>query len=697
MTLGAARLDAISGGALEAVPGSRALVEGFVVSQPSHSRGLTRLVVRSDAGRLMVQSPDPADGVETGSGIRAAGKLTPAPGWLAGQLRRQGVSMVLHAARIDPTGTSRGGPAGWVDRMRRRGEEALGRGMPEREAALARGFVLGQDDSIDEATTEDFQRSGLAHLLAVSGQNVVLLGLLMVPLLALTGLGVRARLLAIGLVIALYVPLAGGGASIQRAGAMGIAGLLAAAASRPASRLYGLLLAVVATLAFNPLASTDIGWQLSFAAVAGIYLLAAPLSRRLRGNGADGGGWRGPAADVAAVTIAATLATAPLTAFHFGRIPVATLIANLLAAPAVAPAMWLGMIAAAVGQIEPVLALPFNIVNSVLLAYVAEVAHVFGSPGWAVFEVEVDGVATLAALYLALASLTSLALWFTRRGGRAGPGRIPVTMVVVAVAILTVLVLGGGGRRELNPPPPGGARIEVLDVGQGDAILLRPDAVDPVLVDGGPPGGDIEGALDSAGVDDLSAVLLTHEHLDHFGGIFDVLGRYDPDRLLYDQAPPDLLSAARSAGTVPVRISQGDTIGFGDLEMEILWPPADAAAVTDDDPNSHSIVGLLEWRRFRMLLTGDAEAGMAPLDPGPLDVLKVAHHGSDDTGLPGLLARTSPRLAVIAVGEGNSYGHPDASTLDDLEAAGSRILRTDEDGTVSIVLGDGPPRVETGR
>ena len=86
---------------------------------------------------------------------------------------------------------------------------------------------------------------------------------------------------------------------------------------------------------------------------------------------------------------------------------------------------------------------------------------------------------------------------------------------------------------------------------------------------------------------------------------------------------------------------------------------ADAAAVTDDDPNSHSIVGLLEWRRFRMLLTGDAEAGMAPLDPGPLDVLKVAHHGSDDTGLPGLLARTSPRLAVIPVGEGKEDDETD--------------------------------------
>ncbi len=131
MTLGAARLDAISGGALEVVPGSRASVKGFVLSQPSHSRGMTRLVVQSDAGRLMVESPDPADGVETGSGtgVDLNGQLGWPPDWLAGDLERQGVPMVLHAERIDPTGNLAGrGPTGLVDRMRNRACAALGRG-----------------------------------------------------------------------------------------------------------------------------------------------------------------------------------------------------------------------------------------------------------------------------------------------------------------------------------------------------------------------------------------------------------------------------------------------------------------------------------------------------------------------------------------------------------------------------------------
>ena len=144
--------------------------------------------------------------------------------------------------------------------------------MPEREAALARGFVLGEDDRIDGRTRDDFQRSNLTHLLAVSGENVILLGVLAWPLLALVGLPLRARLIGTLCLIAIYVPVTGAGPSIQRAGVMGAAGLIAALADRPRSRWYAVLLAAAATLAVDPRADGDVGWQLSFAAVIGIML-----------------------------------------------------------------------------------------------------------------------------------------------------------------------------------------------------------------------------------------------------------------------------------------------------------------------------------------------------------------------------------------------------------------------------------------
>src|SRR5690349_11900771 len=153
--------------------------------------------------------------------------------------------------------------------------------MPPREGELARGFVLGEDERIDEATKEDFRRSGLSHLLAVSGENVTLLALLAMPVLGFLGIPLRERLFWMLGLIAVYVPVAGAGPSIQRAGVMGAIGVLAVIGGRRASRLYALALAAVVTLAIDSSVAADIGWQLSFAAVLGILFLATPLRQAI--------------------------------------------------------------------------------------------------------------------------------------------------------------------------------------------------------------------------------------------------------------------------------------------------------------------------------------------------------------------------------------------------------------------------------
>ena len=157
------------------------------------------------------------------------------------------------------TGERRGGVAGALDAVRRRAERGLERGLRGEDAALLRGMVLGQDERLSDAVRDEFQVSGLAHLLAVSGQNVMLLAILVLAAAAAVGLPLRARLALALLLVAAYVPLAGGGPSIQRAGVMGAAGLVAALAGRPASRWYALGLAAAATLALNPLARARAG------------------------------------------------------------------------------------------------------------------------------------------------------------------------------------------------------------------------------------------------------------------------------------------------------------------------------------------------------------------------------------------------------------------------------------------------------
>jgi competence protein ComEC len=596
---------------------------------------------------------------------------------------------------------------GHREEIRGRAEDALGRGMPAREAELARGFVLGEDDRIDAATVEDFRRSGLSHLLAVSGQNIALLALLAMPLLAALGIPLRTRLLWILAAIVVYVPLAGGGPSILRAGVMGGISVLATLAGRRSSRLYALALAAVVTLVIEPRIGADIGWQLSFAAVFGILALASHLRAAIAGRiGARG--WRGALAEGAALTIAATLATAPLIAFHFGTVSTTTLFANLLALPAVAPAMWLGMLAAIAGQVPDFPVAIVNAINAPLLAYIAQVAAWCGRPSWAYLYLEL-GMSGLIASYLALAvaaiSLPALlrrrriaTLRAPRRRVRRDGARHAGALAGVGVLALALIWAGSGGGVDAGAGPVAGLRVSVLDVGQGDAILLQPAGAPAVLVDGGPPGDDLEADLRSAGVARLAVAVVSHEQSDHAGGIEELLGRLPVDRLAYARLSRGLRGRAEAAGVRPVRIAAGAVLRSGRLRIEVLWPPPALLAdpLAGADPNTQALVLLACWRDFSMLLTADAEAAAVPLDPGPVDVLKLAHHGSEDAGLDALLERTAPQLAVISVGADNPFGHPTPATLGSLARHGVPTLRTDLDGTIAIEIGRRAVEIETG-
>jgi competence protein ComEC len=537
----------------------------------------------------------------------------------------------------------------------------------------------------------------------VSGQNVALLALLAMPVLALLGMPLRVRLVWVLGLIAVYVPLTGAGPSIQRAGVMGALSVLATLRGRRSSRLYALAVAAAVTLAIDPGVATDVGWQLSFAAVLGILFLAAPLAAAIGAllGGDQRPGARGPLAaamvEGAAMTTAATLATAPLIAFHFGEVSTVTLAANLLALPAVAPAMWLGMLTAAAGQVPGLPVEAINLPAALLLAYVAQVAAWCARPSWASIEVSL-GSGGLAASYAAIAAgafLVPRLLHRLRIASRRRVGRPSM----VALAALAALVLAAGGAGSSGaPPPPAGLRITILDVGQGDAILLQPAAAPAILVDGGPPGDGLAGMLRGAGVGRLAAAVVTHDQSDHAGGIEEALGTVPMEALLYGVADRRLVEEAAAAGLRTSRVAAGDRLRSGRLRLDFVWPPPTllGGSHAGEDPNRLALVAVARWGRFSMLLSADAEAESTPLDPGPVDVLKVAHHGSEDAGLDDLLERTMPRLAVISAGEDNPYGHPTAPTLATLASHGVRTLRTDRDGAVVIEVRGATVEVRTG-
>jgi competence protein ComEC len=710
--LGTLRVTAVDAGARRAGPDGTA-VSGTAIllehPRPSQfgSSAPIRLTSGRAAGATMLgrvdgRRPWPGGG-EPGVILRVAGTAgRPAAGgsfdWRA-YLRRRGIAYELAVDSLADTGRRRGGPSGAIDSMRRRAEAALGAHVTRAKAALARGMVLGQDELVDPLVRDDFRRSGLAHVLAVSGQNVMLLCALALPLLGWSGAGPRVRVVVLIGLIALYVPLAGAGASLQRAGIMGAAGLVAVAAGRAASRWYALELAAVVTLAANPRVVGDTGWQLSFAAVLGILVLAKPLQASMRGL---------PRllAEGVAVTLAATIATAPLIAHDFGWVSLAGLPANVVALPVVAGIMWAGMLQSALAQLPDLAGVPHaavevvGLVDGVLLGALRSIARTFAeAPGSTV----VLPLGSRGALVLAYALIGTAIAAARRAARRAEPRasaaaaawrRLPSRGRVAAAALTAGFVAVGWRYATEPPPPPTRPTVSFLDVGQGDATLIQDGAGAAVLFDGGPPEARVYRKLKAAGVRRLDLMVATHQSRDHQGGLHEVLERI-PTRLLlengYGTRDPDFRRLLEDADARHVRHAAaraGQVLRVGRLTIRILSPPARATAgLPPDDPNPYGVAAIVSEGDFDLWLSADAESeAILPLPLRPVEAMKVSHHGSEDPGLPQVLRRLRPQVAAIEVGARNTYGHPAPSTLAALRRAVPHVYRTDRDGTVKLAF-----------
>lgn len=666
---------------------------------------LARLPEPRSAGTVEgAQAPE----LRVGEILRVSARVEMLRPWEEFQ-RRRGAPVALTVVALQRTGRNRAGLAGWLDAVRERGRRGLQAGPASGDAAVLRGMVLGEDHAIEEAVRNEFERSGLAHLLAVSGQNVMLLCVLVLALGAAAGVSLRARLAMALVLVALYVPITGAGPSIQRAGVMGAAGLVAALAGRPASRWYALILAAAITLALNPRAVEEPGWQLSFAAVIGLLLGAAPLTERLARRSLPR-----PVAEVTALTVLATVATAPLLVHHFGELSLVALPANLLAVPAVSPVMWLGMAAVAAAQVDPRLAAPLTAINEPFVAYIEWVAHVVAKPAFATTAVTLSWPLGVLGSYLLMgvSAFVCPLLWRSPyaaaiRSGLTGLGgdpdaprrRVPVVTGIAVASALAAYGLVVRGSASPSSPRAHELVVSFLDVGQGDATLLQTDDAS-MLFDTGPPDGPILERLDEAGVERLDSLVITHAQADHEGAALAVMTRFRPRIVLNggsgwpSPTQARLQAAARTAGSQVVPAHAGQELELDGIGVETLWPPALGDQTPSGDPNQRALVAHIRHGGFDLLLPADAESDvLAGLDLPRVEALKVSHHGSEDAGLPAVLERLGPAMAAIEVGRGNSYGHPAPSTLVALKTV-PRVFRTDRDGTVRLRVHAGAMTVE---
>ncbi|MDF2630841.1 MAG: ComE-like competence protein [Symbiobacteriaceae bacterium] len=710
--------------------GTKVTLVGTIVSDPElrQPRGGTYIVQaeevegRPAAGKVSVtQFGDKMP--RFGERVEMQGSLKPPPGPKtpggfdrAAYLARQGVYLTLDTGEPIVRGPGR------VNLLRRvavaarlRLEASLRASLPERDAALMAGLLLGSRADLPGDIKEAFRASGVFHLLAVSGGNLAMVIAPLVLLLRRAGLSKRAAAAAGIPAVIFFVFLTGAGPSVTRAGFMALLVLLGTVLRREKDAVNTLGAAVSILLLSSPGLLFDLGFQLSVCATLGILLFARPIEQRLtpvlqKVLGEKVGHL---AAQGLSVTFGAQLLVEPISLYNFGAFSTIAPVANLLVLLFLEPVVQLGSVAAVAGLVVPTLATLLNLpVRLGLWLLITLVKGTSLIPG-AYLEVGRLPAAWAVAWYavLAVVAVPALRTKAVAMAPLAARARSPRRALTAAAALGLLLATGFTWRIALAAPPDT-LTVTFLDVGQGDAVVIQAPGGKTMLIDAGAylpddpktgrpgynAGADVVVPfLESRGIRRLDYFVLTHPDLDHAGGGSAVLQSVKVGAVLKSddgaaEARKYLEALAEAAKRkIPVlspavggRIDMG-----GGVLLDVIGPPAPRLSGTRSDDNANCVAFRLTYRKVSMLLTCDFEAEseeylLARNIPLKADLLKVAHHGSGHSSTEPFLAAVRPKYAIVSAGNGNAYGHPHKDTVQRLADAGATIYRTDRHGTITV-------------
>ncbi|CAN2189109.1 ComEC family competence protein [Candidatus Nanopelagicaceae bacterium] len=525
-------------------------------------------------------------------------------------------------------------PSGWATALAsiRTGlREASGRGDA---GALIPGMVIGDTAKQSADFKNDMRRAGLTHLVAVSGANFAIVSAFVLWCMQFLFRAVPARLVTTAVALACFIALVRPSPSVLRAAAMAAVMLLAMSRKVAGDSLPALGFAIAAVVAIDPWQSRDPGFALSILATAGLLLLAPRLTTYFQR-------WMSEkVATVLAIPIAALSLCLPIIVALSGYISPISIVANIAAAPFVAPITIVGFIAALISPLSSPIAHALLLLIRPFALLITSIAR------WAAhFPV----LTIRTGLIGFLVSLTTIVLFIAFR-----------KKAVIVMVIASLLLLWWGRF------PVGDWDLFICDVGQGDGYVVNLHDNRAIVIDVGPDPTAIDQCLRRLHITTIALLILTHPHADHIGG----------------------LAGAEKGRTVEAEwfgnIGAGTIAHIGHYSIEVLAPSSVGAM--DENPNNVSIATVIKSGDLTLFASGDIEPPVQEKLRGKIgrvDIYKVAHHGSRYQD-PILMRELAPSLALISVGEGNSYGHPADSTIAALEHLHAKVLRTDRDGAIAV-------------
>jgi len=604
-------------------------------------------------------------------------------------LARRGTTLVgtvKSGALVDVT--ARGSPideatAAVRAASRRAIARAVGSWSP-RSAAIVAAIVIGDRAGLDDEVQRRLQEAGTYHVIAISGGNIAILAGLMLGAFRIAGMLGRVAMLSAIAVLVAYARLVGGGASVDRATLMAVLYFSARLIDQRTPPLNALAFVAAGLVATQPLSVIDPAFVLTFGATLAILAVAPGLAVR-----AAPPVFR-PVVSMLAASVATELILLPVGALVFARVTFAGLALNFAAIPLMA-----------LVQIAGMALLPVSVVSSDAAAAVGWLAHV-GAAGLVRSAELVEYVPALSfrvappswwAVAAYYGGLVALAFWWRRPRHRlAAIGAAAVAAIWIVAQPWTIAARRGDGRLHLT----------FIDVGQGDAALVRFPRGAAMLVDAGGLAGSsfdigdrvVAPVLRAAGIGRLDAIVLTHGDPDHIGGALSVIREFRPRQVWEGIVVPSfeplraLRTEAQAVRSAWVNLKTGDRAVFDDVELTVRHPDVpdwERQKVRNDD----SIVIELRWRDVSVLLTGDigrtVEETLAPaLPPAPIRIVKVPHHGSLTSSTVGFVQAMAPRLAVVSAGRANHFGHPVPEVLERYRVTGAEVFRTDQDGAVTV-------------